>query len=124
MTALLFDDLDEENFILYAARNYYRPRGIDAEEFFDDLKRFKYIKRLVNRHYRGGDLKERLVLNHITIIMNVFGPNAGLKMLEFKVGLEHWSVIKPFLLFLHAIHFDDYPEVEMDEQVLEKLRNI
>ena len=60
----LFDELDKNNFILFAARNYYSPRCIDAEEFYDDLNRFKYIKRLVNRHQRGGDLGEKLLLNH------------------------------------------------------------
>lgn len=120
----LFDKIDEDNFILYAAKNYYSPRCIDAEEFYDDLNRFKYIKRLVNRYDRGGDLRVNLVLNHITVIMNVFGYEAGLKMLEYKVGLREWSVIKPFLVYLRAIKEDQYTDVSMDDYVVDQLRKI
>ena len=120
----LFDKIDEDNFILYAAKNYYSPRCIDAEEFYDDLNRFKYIKRLVNRYDRGGDLRVNLVLNHITVIMNVFGYEAGLKMLEYKVGLREWSVIKPFLVYLKAIKEDQYTDVSMDDYVVNQLRKI
>ena len=120
----LFDKIDEDNFILYAAKNYYSPRCIDAEEFYDDINRFKYIKRLVNRYDRGGDLRVNLVLNHMTVIMNVFGYEAGLKMLEFKVGLREWSVIKPFLVYLRAIKEDQYTDVSMDDYVVDQLRKI
>jgi len=120
----LFDKIDEDNFILYAAKNYYSPRCIDAEEFYDDLNRFKYIKRLVNRYDRGGDLRVNLVLNHMTVIMNVFGFEAGLKMLEYKVGLREWSVIKPFLVYLKAIKEDQYTDVSMDDYVVDQLRKI
>ena len=120
----LFDKIDEDNFILYAAKNYYSPRCIDAEEFYEDLSRFKYIKRLVNRHQRGGDLGEKLLLNHLTIILNVFGRQSGLKMLEYKIGLENFDVIKPFLIFMNAIKFDQYTGILMDQIVVEKLRKI
>ena len=120
----LFETLDDSNFILYAARNYYSPRCIDAEEFYDDLNRFKYIKRLVNRYSRGGDLGVNLVLNHITVIMNVFGYEAGLKMLEYKIGLDNWPIIKPFLVFTRSIDNSQYTGVSMDEEVVNKLREI
>ena len=120
----LFKELDESNFVLYAAKHYYSPRCIDAEEFYDDLNRFKYVKRLVNRYNRGGDLGERLLLNHLTVIMNVFGYEAGLKMLEYKIGLQDWDVIKPFLVFIRAIKEDQYTGMSMDEVVVDKLRNI
>jgi len=120
----LFEELTEENFLLYAARHYHSPRCINAEEFYDDLHRFKYIKRLVNRYNRGGDLAERLVLNHITILLNVFGHEPCLNMLEFKIGMSDFSIIKPFLVFKHAIREDQYTNVSMDKSVIEKLRNI
>ena len=120
----LFEELNDDNFILYAARHYYSPRCIDAEEFYDDINRFKYIKRLVNRYHRGGDLGEKLLLNHLTVIMNVFGHEAGLKMLEFKLGIENWPVIKPFLVFSHSIRLDQYTGITMDEEVVNKLRQI
>ena len=120
----LFDDLNEENFLLYAARNYYSPRCIDPEEFYEDLKRFTYVKRLINRYTRGGEITERLILNHITVILNVFGQQAGIKMLEYKIGMGEWHIIKPFLVFLNAITNDQYTGLVMDPEVVYKLRKI
>jgi hypothetical protein len=120
----LFEELTEENFLIYAARHYHSPRCINAEEFYEDLHRFKYIKRLVNRYNRGGDLAERLVLNHITILLNVFGHEPFLNMLEFKIGVKDFTIIKPFLVFKQAIREDQYTNISMDEVVVEKLRNI
>ena len=65
--------LDDSNFMLYAAANYDNPQCYDTDEFYDDLKRFKYLKRLLNRYKETGELKERLILNHLTVIYNVFG---------------------------------------------------
>lgn len=120
----LFEELNADNFVLYAARNYYSPRCIDAEEFYDDINRFKYIKRLVNRYQRGGDLGEKLILNHLTVIMNVFGFEAGLKMLEYKIGKHNFYVMKPFLVYLKAIDNSQYTDVVMDPEVIDKLRKI
>jgi len=120
----LFEELDDKNFLWYAAKNYYNPTCIDAEEFFDDLKRFNYLKRLVNRYKDNDDLSERLMLNHIIIIFNVFGIEPGLKMLEFKLGLNNWYIIKPFLVFLKLIRNDQYVDVVMDPRIVEVLRQI
>ena len=120
----LFDQLDEDNFVLFAARHYYSPRCIDAEEFYDDLSRFKYVKRLVNRYGRGGDLGERLLLNHLTVILNVFGTQPGLKMLEYKISKYDWPILKPFLVMLKAIETNQYTDIKMDENVIDKLRRI
>ena len=75
------DKLDESNFLLYAAKHYDNPQCFDTIEFYEDLKRFKYIKRLFNRYIEDGDLKERLVLNHIVILFNLFGVKAAIRML-------------------------------------------
>ena len=120
----LFEELDNDNFLIFAAKHYYSPRCIDAEEFYEDLSRFKYVKRLVNRHQRGGDLGEKLLLNHLTIILNVFGHQSGLKMLEYKIGLENFDVIKPFLIFMNAIKLTQYTDILMDQVVVDKLRKI
>lgn len=91
--------LDESNFILYAARYYDNPQCYDTTEFYEDIKRFKYIKRLLNRYVKYGDLKERLILNHIIALNNVFGPTATVKMMFLKLaGMEPY--MKPFLDFL------------------------
>lgn len=120
----LFDTLNESNILLYAARNYYKPNVIDAEEFYDDLKRFMYLKRLLNRYSNNGELSERLILNHLIVIFNVFDIEPSLKMLEYHMDVKYWSVLKPFLIFLRHIRNDQYTEIEMDKKVVEKLREI
>jgi len=120
----LFEELNEENFLLYAARNYYNPVAIDAEEFYADLGRFKYIKKLISRYNKSGDLSERLLLNHFVVVFNVFGIKPGLKMLEYKIGTKEWSVVKPFLIYLKIIRPDEYTDYSMDKFVIEALRNI
>lgn len=116
--------LNEKNLLLYAAKHYYNPRFSDIEEFHEDLKRFKYIKRLVNRYLDNDVLTERLILNHLIVIFNVFGIEPSLKMLEVKLDKEHWPVIKPFLIFLKYITNDQLTGITMDEKVVEVLRKI
>lgn len=120
----LFEQLTEDNFLLYAARNYYNPKCIDAEEFYEDLKRFKYIKRLINRYQENDSLSERLILNHIIVIFNVFGIEAACQMLEFRFDRKQWQIIKPFLIFLNYIKNDQYTDISMDKIVIERLRKI
>jgi len=116
--------LTKDNLIVYAAKHYYNPKCIDSEEFFEDLKRFKYIKRLLNRYQSTGELSERLIINHLIVIFNVFGYQAGLDILELKIELDHWGVLKPFLIFLKAIKNTEYTNIEMDKFVVERLRKI
>jgi hypothetical protein len=92
--------LNESNFLLYAAANYTNT-VYDIEEFNDDLKRFKYLKRLFSRYSEKGELKERLILNHIITLYNVFRSEAATRMLFYKIDEEHWDILKTFLLFLH-----------------------
>lgn len=121
----LFETLTSENFQLYAAQNYYNPNCIDIEEFNEDLKRFKYVKRLITRYLETKNLSTNLILNHLVIILNVFGINAGLKMIEFKLITEETlPIIKPFLIYLRAIENDKYTGIEMDSNVIEDLRKI
>ena len=120
----LFDQLNEDNFLLYAAKYYYNPRCIEAEEFYEDLSRFKYVKRLVNRYLRGGDMAERLLLNHITIILNVFGNESGIVMLMYKTGPEGLPTLKSFLLHLKAIKENELSVIIPDKIVAERLRKI
>tara|TARA_R110000764_G_scaffold185661_2_gene271081 strand:+ start:1328 stop:1693 length:366 start_codon:yes stop_codon:yes gene_type:complete len=116
--------LTKDNLMLYAAKHYYNPKCIDSDEFFEDLKRFKYIKRLLNRYNETGVLAERLILNHLIVIFNVFGNDAGLDILELRIEIEYWNVIKPFLIFLSIIENDMYTNIEMDKNVVEALRVI
>jgi len=126
--------LDDSNFLLFAAKHYDNPQCYDTIEFYDDLKRFKYIKRLLNRYLEEGDLKERLILNHITVLYNVFGPEATTRMLFLKCkGME--SLLKPFLLFLNLLPEKienigiegktiNTSEIKTDEVILLELRKI
>jgi hypothetical protein len=120
----LFDSLNDNNFLLFAAQNYYNPTCIDADEFYEDLKRFKYVKRLVTRFLETGTLSSNLILNHLVIIFNVFGIEPGLKMLEFKLEEHQMPIVKPFLIYLKAIENDKYVGIQMNQQVVEELRKI
>jgi hypothetical protein len=94
--------LDPSNFLLYAAKHYDNPQCFDTIEFYEDLKKFKYIKRLINRYVEDGDLKERLILNHIVVLFNLFGVHATIRMLFVKCeGLE--SFLAPFLIALNSM---------------------
>lgn len=120
----IFNTLTEDNLILYAAKHYYSPTCTHVDEFYEDLKRFKYIKRLINRYQETGKLSERLIMNHVIIACNVFGIEAGLKILELKLTGDQWPVIKPFLLFLNYIDKDDYSDYNNDPVVVAALGKI
>lgn len=94
--------LDQSNFLLYAAKHYDNPQCFDTIEFYEDLKKFKYIKRLINRYIDAGELKERLILNHIVVLFNLFGVYPTIRMLFLKCeGLESYLV--PFLIALNSL---------------------
>jgi len=120
----LFDKLTDDNLLLYAAKQYYNPTCIDPEEFYEDLNRFKYIKRLVNKYLETGNISERLILNHMITVFNAFDIKPTLRILEFKFDERQWEVLKPFLVFLKHINNDEYIEIKMDKHVIEQLRKI
>lgn len=119
-------DLTEDNLFIFAAKHYYNPLGVDANEFDEDLKRFKYVKRLVNRYINGDDLATRLILNHLVVIFNVFGIEGGLSILLLKMNKTHMHVLKPFLIFLRIIAQEDerFLGITQDFIVVEELRKI
>ena len=117
-------ELTHKTFVLFAAQKYYNPTCIDSEEFFDDLKRFRYVKRLLNRYQTTGELSERLILNHLIVIFNCWGFENGIEMLALKIGPESWGSLKPFLIFLKAIKPDEITGIDMDKYVIEQLRKI
>lgn len=120
----LFNELDDKNFLLYAAKHYYKPNVVDADEFYNDLKRFMYLKRQFNRYEKTGEISERLILNHLIVIFNVFDIKPSLKMLEFKIEKKYWYIMKPFLIYLRYIRNDQYTDIPLDKVVVEKLRKI
>lgn len=94
--------MNEDNFLMYAIKNYYNPGSMGMSELEDDLKRFKYIKRLLNRYKTYGEINERLVLNHLVVLYNVFG-DATTDMLFYKIDKEYWSDLKTYLVYLHRM---------------------
>tara|TARA_B100001057_G_scaffold31388_2_gene28579 strand:- start:686 stop:1054 length:369 start_codon:yes stop_codon:yes gene_type:complete len=120
----VFDKLTNKNFTLFASQHYNNPECMDVEEFKDDLRRFKYLKRLLRRYETTGDLQERLILNHIIVIYNVFGIAAANKMMWFKVEEEHYSTLKTFLVFLHYLPEDYKVEIPLDKIVINRLREL
>jgi len=96
----MIDNLTDDNFLIYAIKCYDNPNCV-MSEFEDDLKRLKYIRRLVKRYKITGDLKERLILNHIIVLSNVFGTEAAVRMLFFKINTEDYYILKTFCLFLN-----------------------
>ena len=121
---MIFKELTEKNLFLYAAKHYKNPKFADIDEFYEDLKRFKYIKRLLNRYLETDELAERLLLNHFIVIFNMFGVEASLDILELKLEDKHWPIVKPFLIFLNYIKNDQYTGITMDPNVVEILRKI
>jgi ribosome-interacting GTPase 1 len=95
-----FDDLTEENFLMFSMREYNNMQCTDIEEFYDDLKKVKYIKRLFNIYKNDGQLKERLILNHLITWYNVFPVQAGTRILFYKIEEHFWPMLKTFLIFL------------------------
>ena len=130
----MHDRLDDSNFLLFAAKYYNNPQCYDTIEFYDDLKRFKYLRRLFNIYCESGDLRERLILNHIIILYNMFGPYATTKMLFFKL-YDFQPQLKPFLELLNYIPLVVYnigvqgvtintSNIINDTTVQDRLRNI
>lgn len=112
-----FNELNEENFLLFAIKNYENPQALTKEDFDKDLNHFKYIKRLLKKYKKSGDLKVHLILNHFVILYNIFGE-AATPMLFYKIDSELWNVVKTFIVFLNRL--PEYPKshlhtIEEDE---------
>ncbi len=130
---MIFDDLNDDNFLMYAMREYNNMQCTDIEEFYDDLKKIKYIKRLFNVYKNNGQLKERLILNHFIIFYNVFTVQAGTRILFYKIEKDFWPMLKTFLIYL-----DRMPDkiesirgevilasnIQLDDGIISRLRSI
>ena len=128
----MYENLTEENFMLFAAKYYENPHCTDLLEFHDDLKRIRYLKRLFKKYEQGGDLKERLVLNHLLVLYNVFECRAMTTILAFKL-YDQLKYLKPFLLLLNYWRTDIGlvngkkiidSEISLDQKIVNKLRII
>ncbi len=120
----LFDELTEDNFTLFAAKHYDNPQCLDIAEFEEDIARFKYVKRLLRRYNQSGDLQERLILNHLIIIYNVFGIEAANRMVFYKIEEELWPALKTFLIYLNYLPESQFVEIPLDPTIVDRLRKI
>jgi len=131
---LRFDDLNEKNFLLYAMKHYDNPQCVEVEEFNDDLRKIKYIKRLFNQYNVENKLKERLLLNHIIVFYNVFPVEAATRILFFKLDKVFWPMLKTFLIYLSYMPEDklesingeiiNTSDIPMDQGIIDRLREI
>lgn len=123
---MIFNELNEDNFLLFAIKNYENPQAVTKEDFDKDLNHFKYIKRLLKRYRNTGELKVPLLINHFIVLYNIFGE-AATPMLFFKIERELWSTMKTFILFLNKI--PEYPkcylhDIPVDLDCLKELQKI
>jgi hypothetical protein len=121
-----FDELNEDNYILFAIKYYDNPQAVTQDDFFEDLNRFKYIKKLLRRYVKSGELKTTLLINHFIIVFNIFN-DAALPLLFFKIEKELWSSMKTFLIYLNRI--PEYPksflnDIPIDENCLKILESL
>jgi hypothetical protein len=121
-----FDELNEGNYLLFAIKFYDNPQAVTMDDFETDLKRIRYIKRLLKRYKNTGELKIHLILNHLIILFNVFN-DAAVPLLFYNLDSELWAALKSFLLFLNR--FPEYPktqihEIQEDQNCLTQLQTI
>ena len=128
-----FDDLNDDNFLMYVMKEYNNVQCLDTEEFYDDLKKIKYIKRLFNIYKNTGQLKERLLLNHFIIFFNVFPVEAGVRILFYKIEQHFWPMVKTILIYLDRMpdkiesirgQTIRSSEIDLDEGMVRRLRAI
>ena len=119
-----FLKLTPDNSVMFAMKHYDNPSCIDKKEFLDDMKRFKYLKRLFRKYDTSGTLKVRLILNHIIVLANVFGVYASSTLLFFKLDKKHWPMLKTFLVYLNYMPENDMKDIATDVKVLKELRDI
>ena len=127
-----FDDLTDANFLMFAMKEYTNQQCTNIDEFYDDLKKIKYIKRLINRFLESGKLKEILILNHLIVFYNVFDNKAATRLLFFKIEEKYWSVLKTFLIYLSmmpetvkGIRGKDIisSDIQLNQEVIDTLRD-
>lgn len=119
-----FDELNEKNYLMFAIKHYDNPQSVTVDDFMEDMKKFKYLKRLLKRYLKTGVLRVNLILNHLIILFNVFGEGT-IPLLMYKLGEEYYSIIKTFLLYLNRIDPQNntgiFANINIDDDVLDLL---
>ena len=120
----MFSKITKKNWLFFAIKNYNVPNLDSETEFYEDIKRFKYIKRLFRKYKTSGELKTRLILNHIIVLNNVFGAEASATLLLYKIEREYWSVLKTFLQYLNIVKEEELPNVKINKTLLSGLEKL
>ncbi|HCY82172.1 MAG TPA: hypothetical protein DHV22_11490 [Xanthomarina gelatinilytica] len=120
----LFNELNNANFELYAAKHYVNHQCLSPEEFYEDLARFKYVVRLLRRYRESGNIQERLLLNHIITIYNVFEIPAANRMMFHRVDIDLWPALKTFLVYLNFLPENLHRNINIDLYIAKKLKDL
>ena len=118
-----FKILTHETIDIFAKR-HYDNLGASIEEFEDDMKRFKYLKRLFRKYDTSKEFKSRLIINHVIVLANVFGVDAASTLLFFKIDDQHWNLLKTILIFLNYMPENEMIDIDIDQNVMEELKRI
>lgn len=120
----MFREITKDNWLLFAQQNYDNPTVETEIEFYDDIKRFKYLKRLFRKYEITGDIKIRLVLNHVIVLQNVFGAEAAITLLLFKIDKKYWKILKPVLDYLSYLYPHELNDIVYDSNIFNELRKL
>ena len=120
----MFKEITKDTWLLYAQQNYDNPTFTKEQEFLDDLKRFKYLKRLFRRYTLTGEIKVRLIVNHIVVLQNVFGVEAACVLLLYKIDEQYWPILKTVLKHLDYLYPHELKDVLVDENIQELLKEM
>ena len=120
----MFREITKDNWLFFAQQNYDNPTVETEIEFYDDIKRFKYLKRLFRKYEITGDIKIRLVLNHVIVLQNVFGAEAAITLLLFKIDKKYWKILKPVLDYLSYLYPHELNDIVYDSNIYNELRKL
>ena len=120
----MFKEITKDNWLLFAKHNYDKPILNSEKEFYDALKRFKYLKRLFRKYKITGNIKVRLAVNHIIVLQNVFGVEAAVTLLLYKVDKNYWPALKSILDYLGYLYPHELNNIKVDKNIDELLREL
>ena len=120
----MFEQITKQNWLLYAMHNYDNPTLEKQQEFDDDIKRFKYLKRLFRKYESTGEIKIRLILNHIILLNNVFGAEACMTLLLFKIDKAYWPILKSVCGYLGYLYSHELKDVKEDKTITQMLKEL
>ena len=120
----MFKEITKDNWLLFAQQHYDNPTLEKQEEFNDDIKRFKYLKRLFRRYKLTGEIKVRLIVNHVIVLQNVFGVEAACVLLLYKIDEQYWSILKTVLNHLEYLYPHELKDVEIDTNIKKLLEEM